>query len=58
MSTGKYISLEEARNEDKIERFAQEHQSSGNVELFDKLLDAMVEEPPPENTKSEKGKPA
>lgn len=39
MSTGKYLSLEEARKQDKLIRFAKEHPSKGDMKLFDKLLD-------------------
>lgn len=42
MSTGKYISLEEARKEKKLERFAKEHPSEGDKKLFDKLFNAMA----------------
>jgi len=41
MSTGKYISLEEARNSDQLERFAKEHHSEADKEEFESLLDAM-----------------
>lgn len=39
MSKGKYYSLEEARKQDKLKRFAKEHPSKGSMQLFDKLLD-------------------
>jgi len=42
MSIGKYISLEEARKEKKLDRFAKEHTSEGNKILFDKLFQAMA----------------
>lgn len=45
MSTGKYISLEEARNSGKLERFAKEHPSKGNALVFDDLLGAMAKTP-------------
>jgi len=41
MSTGKYISLEEARNEKKLDRFIKEHPSEAKKKDFDGLLDAM-----------------
>ena len=41
MSTGKYISLEEARNEKKIDRFIKEHPSEAKKKDFDDLLGAM-----------------
>jgi hypothetical protein len=42
MSIGKYISLEEARNTDKLDRFAKEHPSKGDKKLFGKLFKAMA----------------
>ena len=45
MSRGKYLSLEEARNNGKLERFAAEHQSEGDEQLFDDLLGAMTKTP-------------
>lgn len=50
MSTGKYTSLEEARKQDKLDRFIKEHPSKGNEKTFDKLLGAMA----PESKKKEK----
>ena len=41
MSTGKYISLEEARKTGQLERFAKEHPSKAKKKDFDALLDAM-----------------
>ena len=41
MSTGKYISLEEARKTGQLERFAKEHQSEAKKKDFDALLDSM-----------------
>lgn len=41
MSTGKYISLEEARNEKKLDRFIKEHPSTAEKKDFETLLDAM-----------------
>jgi len=46
MSTGKYISLEEARNEKKIDRFVKEHPSKTDKEEFESLLDAMCKNEP------------
>jgi len=46
MSTGKYISLEEARKEKKLDRFAKEHPSEGDKKLFDKLFNAMAKKKP------------
>ena len=42
MSTGKYISLEEARKQDKLKRFIKEHPSKGNEKAFDNLLGRMA----------------
>jgi len=41
MSTGKYISLEEARKAGQLKRFIKEHPSKANKKDFDTLLDAM-----------------
>ena len=41
MSTGEYTSLEEARNENKIDRFCKEHPSKAKKKDFDALLDNM-----------------
>jgi hypothetical protein len=38
MSTGKFLSLEEARKSGKLYRFAKEHPSEGDRQLFDRLL--------------------
>jgi hypothetical protein len=42
MSTGKYLSLEEARKEKKLDRFCKEHPSDGDEEKFDRALDLMA----------------
>lgn len=42
MSTGKYLSLEEARKKGLLDRFAKEHPSKGSKSKFDKLLKAMA----------------
>ena len=39
MSRGKYLSLEEARKNDKTKDFIKEHPSTGDEELFDELVD-------------------
>lgn len=41
MSSGKYLSLDEARRKKQLDRFAKEHPSEGNECNFDKLLHAM-----------------
>ena len=43
MGHGKYLSLEEARKQGKLKLFAKQHPYEGDGELFDRLLDAMVE---------------
>ncbi len=42
MARGKYLSLDEARKQGRIDRFCKEHPSEGDEELFDRLLDAMA----------------
>lgn len=42
MSTGKFLSLEEARKQGKLDQFAKEHPSEGDEELFERLLQAMA----------------
>ena len=43
MATGKYLSLEEARKrKGGLARFAKEHPSEGNENLFDRLLRLMA----------------
>ena len=46
MSTGKYISLEEARKNGQLDRFIQEHPSKADGHLFRQLLDAMTTKQP------------
>ena len=41
MSTGKHTSLEEARNDKKLDRFIKEHPSEAKKKDFDSLLDSM-----------------
>ncbi len=55
MSTGKYLSLEEARKEQKLDRFAKEHPSKGNKKVFDGLLDRMAKNLPVADQTSKKG---
>ena len=54
MSTGNYLSLEEARKKKKIDRFAKEHPSKGNEEVFDDLLDKMAKSSEEDDQTSEK----
>ena len=42
MARGKYLSLEEARKQDKLGQFCKEHPSKGDWKLFDNALDAMA----------------
>jgi hypothetical protein len=42
LSTGKYISLEEARKQNKLKRFIKEHPSKGDNEQFKDLLHNMT----------------
>ncbi len=42
MSCGKHLSLEEARKEKQLDRFAKEHPSEGDKSTFDKLFTAMT----------------
>ena len=46
MSTGKYTSLEEAKDERTLKRFIREHPSKGNKRAFDKLLGRMAKNKP------------
>lgn len=45
MSTGKYLSLEEARKDGKLNRFCDEHPSKGKKKDFTDLLNAMAKKP-------------
>lgn len=45
MSTGKYISLEEARNHGLLDRFCKEHPAKGKKADFFALLEAMAKTP-------------
>lgn len=47
MARGKYLSLEEAGREQKLNRFAEEHPSEGDEAAFDRLFDAMASGKPP-----------
>lgn len=51
MSTGKYISLEEAREKDKLKRFIKEHPSKTKKKDFEDLLGAMCEGKPKKKEK-------
>lgn len=47
MSRGKYLSLEEAREQDQLKQFAKEHPTKGKKETFDRLLDRMAKSKKP-----------
>jgi hypothetical protein len=42
MSTGKYTSLEEAKDPKTLKRFIKEHPSKGNEKQFDDMLGRMT----------------
>ena len=46
MSRGKYLSLEEARNTGRIDRFVKEHPSEADRDRFEALLEAMTKGSP------------
>ena len=50
MSRGQYLSLEEARNADQLDRFAKEHPAEGDEPSFDRLLGRMAQPKPEEKT--------
>lgn len=54
MSTGKYLSLEEALKKDKLDRFAKEHPSTGDKEQFDELFNRMAKNLPVNDQTSKK----
>ena len=55
MARGKYLSLEEARKQGRLDRFCKEHPSVGDEKLFDRLLDAMAHGEPPSPRRKAKG---
>ena len=54
MSTGKYISLEEALKTKQVDRFAKEHPSKGDKKQFDDLFDRMAKNLPVNGQTSKK----
>ena len=42
MSIGKYLSLEEARKKNLLDRFAREHPNKADKKQFNELLDRMT----------------
>ena len=53
MAIGRYLSLEEAREKKKMERFMKEHPSKGDEVVFDDLLDRMAKNLPVDDQTSE-----
>lgn len=49
MSRGKYLSLEEARKQDRLNQFCKEHPSEGDEKVFERLFRAMAGGEPPED---------
>lgn len=52
MARGKFLSLEEARRLGRLDQFAREHPSEGDLDAFDALLDRMVKGGPPTSGKA------
>ena len=50
MATGKYLSLEEARKQDRLDRFCKEHPSTGDRDQFDRPARWRVADCPPHAT--------
>jgi hypothetical protein len=57
MSKGKYYSLEEARQENDLKGFAEEHPSTGNKQAFDNALSRMAKNSPLSPKKDKWGRP-
>ena len=55
MARGKYLSLEEALKKGQLERFAKEHPSTGDKDLFDDLFNRMAKNLPVNDQTSKKG---
>lgn len=53
MSRGKYLSLQEAREDNQIDRFAKEQPSKGDKKTFDALFTAMTGAAPRKPAKDE-----
>tara|TARA_R110002095_G_scaffold211093_2_gene198893 strand:+ start:857 stop:1024 length:168 start_codon:yes stop_codon:yes gene_type:complete len=54
MSTGKYLSLEEARKQGKLKEFAEQHPTKGSKKKFNSLLSRMTQKPLKEDQTSKK----
>ena len=50
MSRGKYLSLEEAKDEKTLKRFIREHPSKGNEKAFDDMLERMAKKKEPKKS--------
>ena len=57
MARGKYLSLEEARKEGKLDQFAKEHPAIGDADRFDDLFRAMAPPPEPKPKRKKKTPP-
>ena len=60
MSRGKYLSLEEARQQEKLDQFVKEHPNEGDQEAFNALMKGMAHGDRPTSAKkatSRTGKP-
>jgi len=58
MATGKYLSLEEARNHGLLDRFCKEHPTYGKKSDFFNLLDAMARKPESDGQTSNRKRPS
>jgi len=58
MATGKYLSLEEARNQGLLDRFCKEHPAKGEKRGFFSLLDAMAKTPESAGQTSNRKRPS
>ena len=52
MSLGKYVSLEEARKQKKLDRFIKAHKTTGDKKKFDELLNNMAFKKKPKGGKT------
>ena len=58
MSRGKYLSLEEARNTGKLDRFAKEHPSQADGRFWIALEAAARPKTPPKDERTSDGEPS
>ncbi len=54
MAIGKFISLEEARKQGKLDRFIKEHPSKADKQAFEELTERMIKNLPTNDQKPEK----